>query len=69
MGAFEELKGKAKEAVGDLTDNTDLQAEGLAQKEKGKAEVEATEARAEAKAHEAKAKAKELEQEAAEETK
>ena len=69
MGAFEELKGKAKEAVGDLTDNTDLQAEGQAQKEKGKAEVEATEARAEAKAHEARAKAKELEQEAAEEAK
>ena len=65
MGVFEEAKGKVKEAVGDLTDNADLQAEGHAQKEKGEAEREATEARAEAKAHEAKAREKELEQQAA----
>lgn len=69
MGAFEEIKGKAKQAVGDLTDNTDLKQEGVAQKEKGEAEREATQARAEAKAHEAKAKEKELEQEVAEEAK
>ena len=62
MGVFEEAKGKVKEAVGDLTDDTDLQREGRAQKEKGEAEREATEARAKAKAHEAKAREKEMEQ-------
>ena len=55
MGAFEEAKGKAKAAVGELTDNPDLVREGEAQKDKGEAEHEATEARVEAKAHEAKA--------------
>lgn len=69
MGVFEEAKGKAKEAVGDLTNNPDLQREGQAQEAKGEAEREATEARAEAKAHEAKAKEKELEQEVAESAK
>ena len=62
MGAFEELKGKAKEAVGDVTNNPDMQREGEAQAEKGEAEREATEARAEAKAKETKAKAHEAEQ-------
>jgi uncharacterized protein YjbJ (UPF0337 family) len=65
MGAFEEAKGKAKEAIGDVTDNPDLRREGKAQEERGEAEREATKARAEAKAHEAKAKEKEFEQEAA----
>jgi uncharacterized protein YjbJ (UPF0337 family) len=69
MGAFEELKGKAKEKVGDVTNNPDLQREGMAQADKGEAEREATEARAEAKAHEAKAKAHEAEQKIAERTK
>ena len=69
MGAFEEIKGKAKEAVGDLTNNPDLVREGQAQKDKGEAEREATEARMEAKAHEAKAKAAETKQEAAERSK
>ena len=69
MGVFEEAKGKVKEAVGDLTNNPDLQREGQAQKDKGEAEREATEARAEAKAHEAKAKAHEVEEEAAQATK
>ena len=69
MGAFEELKGKAKEAVGDLTNNPDLVREGQAQEDKGEAEREATEARVEAKAHEAKAKAAEAKQEAAERAK
>lgn len=68
MGAFEEIKGKAKEAVGDLTNDTDLKREGSAQQQKGEAEREATQARAEAKAHEVKAKEKELEQEAAQES-
>ena len=65
MGAFEQAKGKAKEAVGDLADNPELKAEGRAQQDKGEAEREATEAKAEAKAQEAKAKEKELEQRAA----
>ena len=65
MGAFEEVKGKAKEAIGDLTNNTDLKREGKAQEAKGEAERQSTEARAEDKALEAKAKDKELEQQAA----
>lgn len=69
MGAFEEAKGKVKQAVGDVTNNSDLKREGDAQEAKGDAEREATEARAEAKGHEVKAKEKELEQEAAEEAK
>ena len=69
MGAFEELKGKAKQAIGDVTNDTDLQREGKAQEAKGEAERQATQARAEAKAHEAKAKEKELEQESAESAK
>jgi len=69
MGAFEEAKGKVKQAVGDVTDNPDLKREGDAQEAKGEAEREATQAQAEAKAHEVKAKEKELEQEAAEEAK
>jgi uncharacterized protein YjbJ (UPF0337 family) len=68
MGAFEEIKGKAKEAIGDLTNDADLQREGNAQKQKGEAEREATQARTEAKAHEAKAKEKELEQEIAQDS-
>jgi uncharacterized protein YjbJ (UPF0337 family) len=69
MGVFEEAKGKIKEAVGDLTDNPDLEREGEAQKDKGEAERKATEARAEAKKHEATAKAHEVEQEVAERAK
>jgi uncharacterized protein YjbJ (UPF0337 family) len=56
------VKGKVKEAVGDLTDNAELKQEGQAQKEKGKEETNADAARVKAKAHEAKAKEKELEQ-------
>jgi uncharacterized protein YjbJ (UPF0337 family) len=69
MGVFEELKGKAKSAVGDVTDNPDLVREGEAQEDKGRAEREATEARAKAKAHEAKAEMHEARQEAAERAK
>jgi uncharacterized protein YjbJ (UPF0337 family) len=69
MGVFEEAKGKIKEAVGDLTDNPDLEREGEAQKDKGEAERKATQARAEAKKHEATAKAHEVEQEVAERAK
>jgi uncharacterized protein YjbJ (UPF0337 family) len=38
MGAFEEAKGKVKQAVGDVTDNPDLRREGQAQQDKGDAE-------------------------------
>jgi uncharacterized protein YjbJ (UPF0337 family) len=69
MGIFEKAKGKAKQVVGDVTDDPELQAEGRAQKDKGEAEHEADKAKVEAKAHEAKAKEKELEQEAAERAK
>jgi len=69
MGVFEEAKGKAKEAAGEVTGNLDLQREGRAQQDKGQAEREAAQARAEAKAHEAKAKAHEVREEAARESK
>jgi uncharacterized protein YjbJ (UPF0337 family) len=35
-GKMDELKGRAKEAAGDLTDNKDLQREGKADKTAGK---------------------------------
>ena len=69
MGTFEEAKGKIKQAVGDVTNNPDLEREGRAQEDKGEAEREATKARAEAKAHETKAKAHETEQELAQDAK
>ncbi len=69
MGVFEQAKGKAKEVAGNVTNDSDLEAEGRAQKKKGEAQREANEARAEAKAHEAKAKEKEFEQRAAQDVK
>lgn len=66
MGAFEEAKGKIKKAIGDLTDNPDLQREGHAQSEKGEAEQEASQAQAEAEAREAEAAARDAEQRGAE---
>ena len=66
MGAFEEIKGKAKEAVGEVTDNADLVREGEAQEDKGQAELRPTKARAKAKAHEAKAEVHEARQKSAE---
>ena len=66
---MDEMKGRAKEAAGDLTDNPELEEEGRAQKEKGQADREADQHRAKAKAHEAEAKEKELEQEVAERAK
>jgi uncharacterized protein YjbJ (UPF0337 family) len=55
MGAFEEAKGKVKQAVGDLTDNSRLEEEGQAQEAKGEHEQAETRARAEAREHEEKA--------------
>ena len=66
MGAVEEAKGKLKQAVGDVTDNEALQAEGQAQSDKGAEERQETEARAKAQAHEKKAAMHEAKQEAVE---
>ena len=66
VGVFEEAKGRAKKAAGDIADNPDLQKEGEAQSEKGKAEQEAAENRAKAKAQEEKARVREGQQEASE---
>jgi uncharacterized protein YjbJ (UPF0337 family) len=59
-GIVEEVKGKAKEAAGVITGNTDLEKEGEAQQRKADAErdvaqheAEAERSRAEAAAHEA----------------
>jgi uncharacterized protein YjbJ (UPF0337 family) len=63
-GVVEDLKGKAKDAIGNLTGNTDLEREGEAQKAKADAqrdvatkEAEAEKARAEATAQEAQQRA------------
>ena len=63
-GVVEDVKGKAKEAVGAVTGNTDLEREGEAQQEKADAkrdvaehEAKADAARAEAEAHEAEQRA------------
>ena len=63
-GVVEEVKGRAKEAVGSLTGNRDLKDEGEAQQRKADAdrevaekEAEAEKARADAEAHEAEQRA------------
>jgi uncharacterized protein YjbJ (UPF0337 family) len=55
MGAFEEAKGKAKEAVGSVTGSDDLREEGQAQQLKGEEERRAEQARIEAERHEGRA--------------
>ena len=62
MGIGEQLKGKVKAKVGDVTDDASLEEEGRAQEKKGEAERRADEERAKAKVHEAKAREKEMEQ-------
>lgn len=69
MGVFEEAKGRAKKAAGDVVDNPDLQKEGEAQSEKGKAEREATQDRIKARAEEERARQREGQQEASEQQK
>lgn len=59
MGAFDEAKGKAKEAAGSLSGSDDLRNEGQAQQEKGQKEDEAARLRAQANAEEGKADAAE----------
>ena len=44
-GKTDELKGRAKEAAGDLTDNKDLQREGKADKTAGKAKQKVEDAK------------------------
>jgi len=66
MGIGEEVKGKVKQAVGDLKDDDALKTEGEAQADKGAEERKSTEAQAEAQAHEKKADLHEQKQEAAE---
>ena len=56
MGAFEEVKGKGKQAAGDMADDPDLRREGQAQEEKADAANRADDALAEARAHEARAR-------------
>jgi uncharacterized protein YjbJ (UPF0337 family) len=63
-GVVEDVKGKAKQAVGAVTGNDDLEAEGEAQQRKADAqrdvaekEAEAEKARATAEAHEAEQRA------------
>ena len=65
MGAFEEAKGKLKQAAGDLTDKPELREEGVAQEAKGEHEQAEAEARAAAREHERKAEAFEREQQEA----
>lgn len=69
MGAFEEAKGRAKAAVGEIVDDPDLVREGEAQGDRGEAEREAAQSRAKAKGHEAKAEVHEARQRAAERAK
>jgi uncharacterized protein YjbJ (UPF0337 family) len=44
-GKMDELKGRAKEAAGDLTDDRDLQREGKADKAAGKAKQKVEDAK------------------------
>lgn len=57
MSLFEQAKGKAKQAVGDVTDDEQLQREGAAQQEKGAAQTAAAKHRAAAQVHEKQADA------------
>lgn len=61
-GVVEGVKGKAKEAVGAVTDNEDLKAEGSAQQDKADAQRDVAEAEAQAEKERAKASAAEAEQ-------
>lgn len=66
MGAFEEIKGKAKEVVGEVTGNEALEQEGSAQADKGAEQRKADTAQAEAKAHEKAAEVADKRQQIAE---
>ena len=59
---MDQAKGRVKEAVGDLTGNEDLKAEGEAQQDKADAQREAADAQAEARKADAKVEANEARQ-------
>ena len=61
-GIVEDVKGKAKEAIGAVTDNDELKREGAAQQDKAEAEREVAQKEAEAEKARAKSEAYEAEQ-------
>ena len=61
-GVIEDVKGKAKEAVGAVTNNDDLRDEGQAQQRKAEAERDVAKKEAEAERARAKSEAYEAEQ-------
>ncbi|MGH9920216.1 MAG: microaggregate-binding protein 1 [Nitrososphaerales archaeon] len=61
-GVVEDVKGKAKEAVGAVTGHDDLRKEGIAQQEKAASEREVARKEAEAEVARSGAKAHEAEQ-------
>jgi uncharacterized protein YjbJ (UPF0337 family) len=63
-GVTEDIKGKAKEAVGAVTDNESLKAEGQAQQDKADAEREVAAREADAEKARAQAAAAEAEERA-----
>jgi len=64
-GIVEDVKGKAKQAAGAVTDNDRLEEEGRAQQEKADAERDVAKREGQAEAARAEAKEKEAEQRAA----
>jgi uncharacterized protein YjbJ (UPF0337 family) len=62
MGAFEEAKGKVKQAAGDLAGDANLREEGVAQERKSEHEQDEAAALAEAREHGEKARDWEAEQ-------
>jgi uncharacterized protein YjbJ (UPF0337 family) len=64
-GVVEDIKGKAKQAVGAVTDNDRLEEEGRAQQEKADAQRDVAKREGQAEAARAEAKEKEAEQRAA----
>ena len=63
-GVIEDAKGKAKEAAGVITGDSDLEKEGEAQQEKADAQEDVAKKEAEAEKARAEAEAKEAEQDA-----
>lgn len=66
MGVGEELKGKAKQVAGDVTNNPQMRQEGRTQEAKGREQSAENQAAIEAQEHEERAQALEREQRAAE---
>ncbi len=66
-GVVEEVKGRAKEAVGAVTNNDKLASEGRAQQDKAQAARDAAKREAQAEGHRAEEKAAESRERAAQE--